>query len=165
MPEFPVIGQATQETLRLRRDDGSVQVTGIWIATALLVPPVHSGVVRFDRAVVGSVPSGWSVAMTHAGAPPHWEIVRDQSAPHPPFVLAQTSRDEPAGRFFLGNLGQSGDSRRRGQRCVPSSSGRHRPGCGHCVALSRSQPLLNRPRQRAEKQCRPLQGREGRPYF
>jgi hypothetical protein len=39
--------------------------------------------------------------MTHAGAPPHWEIVRDESAPLPPLVLAQTSRDETAGRFPL----------------------------------------------------------------
>jgi len=39
--------------------------------------------------------------MTHAGGAPKWEIVRDDSAPHPPLVLAQVSRDPTAGRFPL----------------------------------------------------------------
>ena len=39
--------------------------------------------------------------MTHDGAPPRWEIVRDDSAPSPPFVLAQLSQDRTAGRFPL----------------------------------------------------------------
>jgi len=37
--------------------------------------------------------------MTHAGGEPHWQIVRDLSAPSPPFVFAQTSQDRTAGRF------------------------------------------------------------------
>src|SRR6266851_5104362 len=57
--------------------------------------------VRFDRGVPGKLPPGWSVAMTHEGAPPQWEIVRDESAPRPPYVLAQTSQDKTAGRFPL----------------------------------------------------------------
>ena len=56
---------------------------------------------RFDQAVPGEVPMDWTVAMTHAGAPPQWEIVRDESAPSPPNVLAQLSRDTTAGRFPL----------------------------------------------------------------
>ena len=39
--------------------------------------------------------------MTHNGAAPRWEIVRDESAPKPPYVLAQLSRDKTAGRFPL----------------------------------------------------------------
>jgi hypothetical protein len=39
--------------------------------------------------------------MTHAGGPPRWEIVRDDSAPHPPLVFAQISREATAGRFPL----------------------------------------------------------------
>jgi hypothetical protein len=101
MPEFPFNRQATQETLRFLRDDGKVRVMGIWVAAALLIQVARSEVVRFDHAAVGSVPEGWSVAMTHAGAPPHWEIVRDDSAPRRAAVLAQTSRDETAGRFPL----------------------------------------------------------------
>jgi hypothetical protein len=38
--------------------------------------------------------------MTH-DVGPRWEIVRDQSAPRPPYVLAQVSRDGTAGRFPL----------------------------------------------------------------
>jgi hypothetical protein len=37
--------------------------------------------------------------MTHEGAAPRWEIVRDESAPSPPYVLAQLSTDRIAGRF------------------------------------------------------------------
>ena len=62
---------------------------------------VHGEVIRFDRSPEGTVPSGWSFAMTHAGGAPKWEIVRDDSAPHPPLVLGQVSRDPTAGRFPL----------------------------------------------------------------
>jgi hypothetical protein len=54
--------------------------------------------IHFDGAA-GSLPAGWSVAMTHAGGEPQWQIVRDPSAPSPPFVFAQTSKDPTAGRF------------------------------------------------------------------
>jgi hypothetical protein len=57
--------------------------------------------VRFNHSVPGKLPADWAVAMTHAGAPPDWEIVRDESAPSPPNVLAQLSRDKTAGRFPL----------------------------------------------------------------
>ena len=61
--------------------------------------PVFAELIRFDTAAVGTLPSGWTVAMTHAGAPPDWEIVQDPTAPSTPFVLAQTSQDRTAGRF------------------------------------------------------------------
>ena len=70
----------------------------VWL---LLQAAIHAEVIRFDRSVEGSLPSGWTVAMTHAGGAPKWEIVRDDSAPHPPRVLAQVSRDATAGRFPL----------------------------------------------------------------
>jgi hypothetical protein len=57
--------------------------------------------VRFNHSVPGKLPADWEVAMTHAGAPPDWEIVRDESAPSPPNVLAQLSWDKTAGRFPL----------------------------------------------------------------
>lgn len=73
-----------------------------WLLIGLLAhPAVHGEVIRFDRAAKGDIPPGWVVAMTHAGGPPQWEIVRDDSAPHPPMVLAQVSRDATAGRFPL----------------------------------------------------------------
>jgi len=58
-------------------------------------------VIRFDNCAPGKLPLGWTVAMTHDGAAPRWEIVRDQSAPSPPYVLAQLSADRTAGRFPL----------------------------------------------------------------
>jgi hypothetical protein len=71
------------------------------LIAALPISPGRSETVRFDQAVPGKLPADWGVAMTHAGAPPHWEIVRDESAPSPPNVLAQLSRDRTAGRFPL----------------------------------------------------------------
>jgi hypothetical protein len=58
-------------------------------------------VIRFEAGTPGKLPRDWSVAMTHDGAPPRWEIVRDESAPSPPYVLAQVSQDRTAGRFPL----------------------------------------------------------------
>jgi hypothetical protein len=76
--------------MRLWKGLAAVGVTSLMAAAELI---------RFDGASVGKVPDGWSVAMTHAGGPPRWEILRDPSAPTPPFVLAQTSQDRTAGRF------------------------------------------------------------------
>src|SRR5215471_10898870 len=76
-------------------------MTGPVTAAILLQIALHAEVIRFDNAAVGSLPSGWSVGMTHAGGAPRWEVVRDDAAPHSPFVLAQLSRDATAGRFPL----------------------------------------------------------------
>ena len=57
--------------------------------------------IRFNVGAPGSLPAGWTVAMTHVGGEPRWEIARDPSAPSPPFVFAQTSQDRTAGRFPL----------------------------------------------------------------
>src|SRR5512142_1011322 len=58
-------------------------------------------VIDFDKAKEGSLPPGWTTAMTHKGGPPRWEVVRDPSAPSKPNVLAQLSDDATAGRFPL----------------------------------------------------------------
>ncbi len=70
-------------------------------AALLLCFPASAEVVRFDNCVPGKLPMGWTIAMTHEGGPPRWEIVQDQSAPSPPYALAQISRDRTAGRFPL----------------------------------------------------------------
>src|SRR5215216_5215794 len=57
--------------------------------------------IRFDNATVGAVPAGWTVAMTHSGGAPKWEIRNDDSAPSIPNVMAQVSTDRTAGRFPL----------------------------------------------------------------
>jgi hypothetical protein len=70
-------------------------------AALLLYIPAIAEVIGFNNCVVGELPKGWTIAMTHDGAPPQWEIVRDPTAPSPPFALAQVSRDSTAGRFPL----------------------------------------------------------------
>jgi len=57
--------------------------------------------IHFDSAASGSVPSGWTVAMTHDGGPPKWEILADPFAPGKPNVFAQTSTDNTSARFPL----------------------------------------------------------------
>ena len=56
-------------------------------------------VIRFDASEQGKLPIGWTVAMTHDGGPAEWRIIRDSTAPSPPYVLAQISQDKTAGRF------------------------------------------------------------------
>jgi hypothetical protein len=56
---------------------------------------------NFDNAQVGASPSGWTIAMTHNGGAPRWEVLQDDSAPSKPNVLAQVSNDRTAGRFPL----------------------------------------------------------------
>ena len=57
--------------------------------------------INFDSAVVGSTPAGWTVAMTHKGGAPRWEVLKDDSAPSQPNVFAQVSTDATGGRFPL----------------------------------------------------------------
>jgi len=73
-------------------------------------------VIRFDGDVPGKLPKGLSVAMTHNGGSPQWQIDRDETAPSPPNVLAQTSQDKTAGRFPLAVWG--GTSVRDGEVSV-----------------------------------------------
>jgi hypothetical protein len=79
-----------------------MRVMGTWLALVLLCRGIAwPETFGFDRAAPGTLPAGWSVAMTHSGGAPKWEIVHDASAPHQPLVLAQVSRDPTAGRFPL----------------------------------------------------------------
>jgi hypothetical protein len=58
-------------------------------------------VVNFDTCPLGKTPPGWTVAMTDRGAAPQWQVMKDQSAPTQPYVLAQTSHDSNGSRFPL----------------------------------------------------------------
>ena len=60
--------------------------------------------IRFDSDSTGKAPSGWSIAMTHAGGAPNWSVIRDETAPSPPNVLAQLSNDPASARFPLAIL-------------------------------------------------------------
>jgi hypothetical protein len=72
---------------------------GFWISFGLLASAGR--VITFDRAAVGHAPVGWTVAMTHTGAEPRWEVRQDNSAPSPPYVLAQVSADHHGDRYPL----------------------------------------------------------------
>lgn len=73
-----------------------------FFGAALLMHSLASAeVIRFDNCVPGKLPPGWTVAITHAGAAPRWEVVRDESTAKPRYVFAQLSHDGTAGRFPL----------------------------------------------------------------
>jgi hypothetical protein len=63
--------------------------------------PPRTQTIGFDSSPVGALPQGWADHMTHRGAPPRWQVSRDDSAPSRPNVLAQLSSDRTAGRFPL----------------------------------------------------------------
>jgi hypothetical protein len=64
-------------------------------------PTCRAQTINFDQSRAGSVPDGWTVAMTHEGGAPKWNVVRDDSAPSKPNIFAQLSTDRTAGRFPL----------------------------------------------------------------
>ncbi len=75
------------------------------LLTLLVLPVIAAAeVINFDSAQPGSAPPGWTVAMTHTGGAPKWEVLKDPSAPSKPNVLAQTSSDPTDGRFPLAIL-------------------------------------------------------------
>jgi hypothetical protein len=98
---------ATQEILRfMRHTKIEMGVTRFLAAALLLCSLAPAEVIRFDNGIPGRLPEGWTSAMTHEGAAPRWETVRDESAPTPPYVLAQLSHDRTAGRFPLAIWGR-----------------------------------------------------------
>ncbi len=86
--------------------------------------------VNFDRAEPGGLPPGWSQAMTHEGGPPKWEVLRDDTAPSKPNVLAQTSTDRTSGRYPLAIWEQAGpENGELSVQCRPVS-GKGDQACG-----------------------------------
>jgi hypothetical protein len=71
------------------------------ICSLLGVLPMFAETISFDSGKPGSLPSGWTSAMTHTGGAPKWELLKDSTAPTQPNVLAQTSSDRTSGRFPL----------------------------------------------------------------
>ncbi len=56
---------------------------------------------NFDDDAIGKLPANFSSALTGQGTIGHWEVMKDDSAPSPPNVLAQTSADTTDYRFPL----------------------------------------------------------------
>jgi hypothetical protein len=71
-----------------------------WLVSFSLITP-SANVITFDHDPIGSIPSGWMVAMTDRTVPPKWQIVRDPSAPTPPNVLGQISPGPRKDRYAL----------------------------------------------------------------
>src|SRR5213080_1481047 len=74
---------------------------GLILFVGLSATAALAETVNFDNAPAGAVPPGWTVAMTHKGGAPRWEVVKDDSAPSKPNVLGQLSSDRTGGRFPL----------------------------------------------------------------
>lgn len=53
----------------------------------------------FDSDSVRQAPQGFTIALTGKGKPGVWVVVRDESAPSPPNVLAQTDMNNTSYRF------------------------------------------------------------------
>lgn len=74
-----------------------------WLAVAgALAAPRQ--VVNFDAGPSGGVPAGWTLVSTPRQPEARWEIRKDQSAPTPPYILAQVSASPEANRFPLAIL-------------------------------------------------------------
>lgn len=58
-------------------------------------------VIDFDKDDPGTTPKGFSTALTGKGKPGVWKVVKDESAPSGPNVLAQTDMDKTGYRFPL----------------------------------------------------------------
>ena len=78
-----------------------MKVVGLLSLAIAAVVPGLAETIGFDSAIPGSLPAGWTSAMTHTGGAPKWEVVPDGTAPSKPNVLAQTSSDRTSGRFPL----------------------------------------------------------------
>jgi hypothetical protein len=75
--------------------------TNVLLAAVFVACACSAEIINFDNAAPGALPPGWTVAMTHKGGAPKWEIVKDQSAPSQPNVFAQVSKDATGERFPL----------------------------------------------------------------
>lgn len=78
-----------------------MKVVGLLSLAIAAIVPGLAETIGFDSARPGSLPAGWTSAMTHTGGAPKWEVVQDGTAPSKPNVLAQTSSDRTSGRFPL----------------------------------------------------------------
>jgi hypothetical protein len=60
--------------------------------------------VNFEERPVGGTPPSFETGLTGKGGPVRWELLRDESAPNGPTVLAETSGDRTSDRFPLAIL-------------------------------------------------------------
>lgn len=75
---------------------------GFLISFGLLASPGR--VVNFDSYPQGKTPPGWTFSTANRGGPGRWEVLKDQTAPTQPYVLAQVSSEAIRDRFPLAIL-------------------------------------------------------------
>jgi hypothetical protein len=75
-------------------------------AFAQATSPADDGEVHvdFEERPVGGTPPSFETGLTGKGGPVRWELLRDESAPNGPTVLAETSGDRTSDRFPLAIL-------------------------------------------------------------
>src|SRR5439155_175881 len=104
---YPALGHCRigpKVTLMLRVQNGIAMKLRFTFGSVLALAALsicRAQVINFDRDKPGSAPAGWTIAMTHQGGAPRWEVLKDDSALSKPNVLAQVSTDRTAGRFPL----------------------------------------------------------------
>ena len=64
----------------------------VWLPAQLL---------NFDKDDIGKTPAGFSTSLTGGGKPGLWVVMKDESAPSKPNVLAQSDRNATSYRFPL----------------------------------------------------------------
>ncbi len=60
---------------------------------------IYSQTISFDKDEVGKTPKGFTTSLTGNGKIGNWVIIKDESAPSKPNVLAQTDMDATGYRF------------------------------------------------------------------
>ena len=71
------------------------------LAAILMTQLVFTETVTFEKAKIGTLPPGWTSAMTHSGGEARWQVINDQRETGKTQVLAQISQDKTSGRFPL----------------------------------------------------------------
>ena len=74
-------------------------LAGTVVVLALAAPAIAGQLVTFDDQKPGEPPRGFSCVLTGKGRPGAWTVVKDETAPTPPYVLAQTDEDATGYRF------------------------------------------------------------------
>ncbi|PYV97137.1 MAG: hypothetical protein DMG89_15550 [Acidobacteria bacterium] len=80
---------------------GFVVVWGLLLTPTLVFAQLNERVWNFDRDTTGTIAAGFTSALTGRGTIGQWVVTSDPSAPSPPKVLAQTTKDTTDYRFPL----------------------------------------------------------------
>jgi len=64
------------------------------VVMMILHGQVFSQTISFDRDEAGKVPRGFTTALTGKGNPGNWVVMKDETAPSKPNVLAQTAMEK-----------------------------------------------------------------------